>query len=135
MGTHDLSGTDYSLNAPLESMLQSEAGQAYRKPWHRLERGLRLNRLRSFVETLSTTRGLNQKESTALLQLLVKALDKKLLNSKTSILYDPEKEEITEIKPLVMHQDSQGQVLFQILEPRKAVTFRRRSEETPAPSN
>jgi hypothetical protein len=109
-------------------MLNVEAGMAYKKPWHRLERGLRLNRLRAFADSLASTRGLKPAESTALLQLLTKALDKKLLNSKTAIIYDHEKEEITEIKPLVMHQNSEGECLFQIIEPRKAVTFRKRPE-------
>jgi len=122
---------DYSLNAPLASMLESEAGQAYKKPWHRLERGLRLNRLRSFSDKFAQIRGLKPAESVALLQLLTKALDRKLLNSKTSIIYDPEKEEITEIKPLIMHQNAQGECLFQLIEPRKAVTFRKRPEQPP----
>jgi len=122
---------DYSLNAPLASMLETEAGLAYRKPWHRLERGLRLNRLRSFTDTFTTARGLKPAETAALLQLLTKALDKKLLNSKTSIIYDPEKEEITEIKPLIMHQNAEGECLFQLVEPRKAVTFRKRPEPPP----
>jgi hypothetical protein len=126
--TGDETQEDYSLNAPLASMLESEAGQAYKKPWHRLERGLRLNRLRSFADGFAQTRGLKPAESVALLTLLTKALDKKLLNSKTSILYDPEKEEITEIKPLIMHQNAQGECLFQLIEPRKAVTFRKQKE-------
>jgi len=126
--SHDISGTDYSQNDPLAEMLSVEAGMAYKKPWHRLERGLRLNRLRAFADSLASTRGLKPAESTALLQLLTKALDKKLLNSKTAIIYDHEKEEITEIKPLVMHQNSEGECLFQIIEPRKAVTFRKRPE-------
>ena len=124
----DATGEDYSLNAPLASMLETEAGLAYKKPWHRLERGLRLNRLRSFTDSFTQSRGLKPVETASLLQLLTKALDKKLLNSKTSILYDPEKEEITEIKPLIMHQNAQGECLFQLVEPRKAVTFRKRPE-------
>jgi hypothetical protein len=124
----DVTGEDYSLNAPLASMLETEAGLAYKKPWHRLERGLRLNRLRSFTDSFTQSRGLKPAETASLLQLLTKALDKKLLNSKTSILYDPEKEEITEIKPLIMHQNAQGECLFQLVEPRKAVTFRKRPE-------
>jgi hypothetical protein len=119
---------DYSLNAPLASMLETEAGLAYKKPWHRLERGLRLNRLRSFTDTFTQARGLKPAETASLLQLLTKALDRKLLNSKTSILYDPEKEQITEIKPLIMHQNAQGECLFQLVEPRKAVTFRKRPD-------
>jgi hypothetical protein len=108
-------------------MLNTEAGTAYKKPWHRLERGLRLNRIRNFTESFASTRGLKPTEQAALLQLLTKALDKKVLNSKTAVVYDLEKEEITEIKPLVMHQNSAGEALFQIMERRNAVTFRKRS--------
>lgn len=116
---------DYSTNAHLDSMLENEAGNAYKKPWHRLERGLRLNRLRNFSENLATARGLKPTETATLIQLLTKTLDNKLLNSKTSIVYDIEKEEITEIKPLVMHTDADGDCLFQIIQPRKALTFRK----------
>jgi hypothetical protein len=126
---HDTSGTviDYSVSESLEKILTSEADIAYKKPWHRLERGLRLNRLRAFTESLASTRGLKDSEKIALLTLLTKALDRKILNSKTAILYDQDKEEITEIKPLVMHQNAAGEVLFQILERRNAVTFRRKA--------
>ena len=124
---NDLSGSQYSFNESLELMLEAEAGKAYKKPWHRLERGLRLNRLRAFTEGLGVARGLKAIEQENLLTLLTKALDRKLLNSKTAVLYDAEKEEITEIKPLVMHQNASGEVLFQILERRNAVTFRRKS--------
>jgi hypothetical protein len=123
---HDLSGSQYSFNDSLEQMLTAEADTAYRKAWHRLERGLRLNRLRAFSEALAIKRSLKPVEQQNLLTLLTKALDKKLLNSKTAVVYDAEKEEITEIKPLVMHQNANGEALFQILERRNAVTFRKR---------
>ena len=130
---HDISGgTDYSMNQPLEMMLNTEAGTAYKKPWHRLERGLRLNRIRVFTEAFGTARGLKPLEQDALLSLLTKALDKKVLNSKTAVVYDLEKEEITEIKPLVMHQNAAGEALFQILERRNAVTFRKRGTSASA---
>ena len=131
---NDLSGnTQYSFNDSLEQMLSAEADTAYRKPWHRLERGLRLNRLRAFSESLTTQRGLKIVEQQNLLTLLTKALDKKLLNSKTAVIYDTEKEEITEIKPLVMHQNADGNILFQILERRNAVTFRKRPSSAEEP--
>jgi hypothetical protein len=134
--TTDLSGTDYAVNSSLEQILTAEAGTAYRKPWHRLERGLRLNRLRAFTEQLASTRSLKSGEQAALLALLTKSLDKKFLNSKTAVLYDPEKEEITEIKPLVMHQNAAGEIMFKLVERRNAVTFRRRGasvEAAPSP--
>jgi hypothetical protein len=118
---------DFAINESLQRIIEAEAGSAFKKPWHRLERGLRLNRLRAFSEDLAKKRGLKDGERTALLSLLTKSLDKKLLNSKTAVEYDMEEEQIKEIKPLVMHQSSNGEVLFQLLEKRNAVTFRKRA--------
>lgn len=118
---------DFAMNESIQRLIENEAEFAYKKPWHRLERGLRLNRLRAFVEDLGSKRGLKDTERTSLLSLLTRALDKKLLNSKTAVEYDPETESIKEIKPLVMHQSASGEVLFQLLEKRGAVTFRRRA--------
>ena len=125
---HDLSANsvDYSANESLQKMIAAEADSAYKKPWHRLERGLRMNRIRMFVEDLAMKRGFKESEKQSLLGLLMKSLDKKMLNSKTSVEYDAEEEMIKEIKPLVMHQNANGEVLFQILERRNAVTFRKR---------
>ncbi len=58
--------------------------------------------------------------------LLFKSLDKKLLNSKTAVIYDQQKEAITEIKGLVMHRSSDGTVLFQLVDKQKAITFRKK---------
>ena len=127
----DISGADYSVNESLNNMLMAEASSAYKRPWHRLDRGLRLNRIRAFAESMGKTRGLKESEQTALLTLLTKALDRKVLNSKTCVVYDMEKEEITEIKPLIMHQNAQGEILFQIMERRNAVTFRKRVASEP----
>jgi hypothetical protein len=126
--TQDISANviDFAVNDSLQRLIAAEAGVAYKRPWHRLERGLRLNRLRAFSEDLAQKRGLKDTEKQALLTLLVKSLDKKLLNSKTSVEYDQEEEGIKEIKPLVMHQAATGEVLFQLLEKRNAVTFRKR---------
>jgi hypothetical protein len=127
--THDISANhvDFSVNESLQRLIAAEAGTAYKRPWHRLERGLRLNRLRAFTEDLATKRGLKDTEKQSLLTLLTKSLDKKLLNSKTSVEYDQDEETIKEIKPLVMHQAANGDVLFQLLEKRNAVTFRKRA--------
>jgi len=127
--THDVSANsiDFAVNDSLQRLIEAEADVAYKRPWHRLERGLRLNRLRAFTEELAAKRGLKDTEKQALLTLLTKSLDKKLLNSKTSVEYDQGEEVIKEIKPLVMHQSATGEVLFQLLEKRNAVTFRKRA--------
>ena len=133
---HDISANviDFAVNDSLQKLIAAEAGAAFRRPWHRLERGLRLNRLRGFTEELAEKRSLKDGEKQTLLTLLTKALDKKLLNSKTSVEYDQEEEKIKEIKPLVMHQAATGEVLFQLLEKRNAVTFRKRGASTQEPA-
>jgi hypothetical protein len=139
---HDLSGSttifrDYSLNEGLQKLLTQESEIAFKKPWHRLERGLRLNRLRLFCETMKNTKGLQEKETTALLLLLTKALEKKVLNSKNAVIYDIETEKITEIKNLVMHQNAEGEYSFQILDKpiRNSITMRRKPDTPRLPLN
>jgi hypothetical protein len=127
----DLSGNrairfDYAVNESLAKLLDSEATVAYKKPWHRLERGLRINRLRLFCQDMTKNRQLKQEETDALFTLLMKALDKKLLNSKTAVIYEPEQEKITEIKHLVFHENAAGNAVFSLVEKRNAVTFRKR---------
>ena len=129
---HDLSGStifkDYSLNEGLQDFLNKESEIAFKKPWHRLESGLRLNRLRLFCDTMKSTKGLQEKEFNLLFQLLTKALDKKILNSKNAITYDIENEKITEIKNLVTHQNAEGEYTFQILDKpvRNSITMRKK---------
>ena len=132
--THDISGESMSEafrrtaenQESLVRFLDQDAGGAYRRQWHRLERGLRLNRLRKFSDEEAQRLNLSDAEKQNLFTLLSKSLDKKLLNSKTSVIYDSEKEKITEIKGLVMHRAAEGQMLFQLIDKQKAVTFRRK---------
>lgn len=135
--THDISGDIIAIqpttrkNIGFESdtlmeFLDQNAGDAYKRPWHRLERGLRLNRLRKFSDDEAERLHLSDFEKTNLYNLLFKSLDKKLLNSKTAVIYDQQKEAITEIKGLVMHRSSDGTVLFQLLDKQKAITFRKK---------
>jgi hypothetical protein len=137
--THDLSGEiiNEAFRKSVESQdsltrfLDAEAGGAYKRQWHRLERGLRLNRLRKFSEEEAKRLNLSDTEKNNLYQLLVKSLERKLLNSKTAVIYDLEKESITEIKGLVMHRSAEGKILFQLVDKQKAVTFRRKKTTTP----
>lgn len=131
---HDLSGEliiPQTRKVTFESdtflqFLDKDAGSAYKRQWHRLERGLRLNRLRKFSDEEAERLRLSDTEKNHLYALLAKSLDKKLLNSKTAVIYDQEKESITEIKGLVMHRNAEGTVLFQLLDKQKAVTFRKK---------
>ena len=116
------------LNAELEQFLDLNASNAYKRPWHRLERGLRLNRIRNFVEKEKERMSLTEQDTDLLKTKIEKALEKKLLNSKTCVVYDQEKEEIQEIKGLVYHKTADGRILSNIIDKKNSVTFRAKKQ-------
>lgn len=72
--------------ATLANLLEAETAAALTtKPWLRLERGLRIGKLRTFAEAYP---GLSATEKEALHAFLVKANDNKLLNTKSQITYE-----------------------------------------------
>jgi hypothetical protein len=126
----DISGTPGPWKGPtseaLESFLNAGVNEAFKRPWHRLERGLRLNRLNLFAQEEKARLSLTDDETHDLYNLLIKSLDKKILNSKSTVNYDHEKERILEIKGLVSHRNADGYNLFQIIERKsQSVTFRK----------
>ena len=72
-------------------------------------------------------------DADALFKLLSKALDRKLLNSKASVTYDPELQQITEIKGLMSHTTAQGVTKYQIIDKKPAATQKRRPSVVAAP--
>jgi hypothetical protein len=126
----DISGTPAPWKGPtseaLESFLNAGVNEAFKRPWHRLERGLRLNRLNLFAQEEKTRLSLTDDETRELYNLLVRSLDKKVLNSKSTVNYDPDRERILEIKGLVSHRSAEGHNLFQIIERKsQSITFRK----------
>ena len=68
-------------NDAFKTLLEDSAREAYVRPWHRLERGLRLNRLRFFIEEVAPQYQMTKEERDGFFLFLQKALDKKLLNT------------------------------------------------------
>ena len=116
----------------LESFLNQGVNEAFRRPWHRLERGIRLNRINLFVEEEKVRLNLSDIDTKDLHALLTKSLDKKMLNSKTNVNYDMDKERILEIKGLVMHKNAEGRNLFE--KKTASITFRKSRTTSPQPS-
>jgi len=113
--------------------LATNSEDAFTRPWHRLERGMRLNRLRKFAEDEAERFKFTDQEKNELFTMLSKAVDKKQLNSKSIVNYDVEKQKILEIKGLVFHKTADNRIIFQITE-RKAATQKRRPTAEPKPS-
>jgi hypothetical protein len=91
-----------------KTLMEDSAREAYSRPWHRIERGLRLNRLRIFVEELTPQYNLTKEEKDAFFLFLQKALDKKLLNTLKVVIYDQDKQRITAIRGLEIKRNDEG---------------------------
>ena len=95
-------------NDTFKTLLEDSAREAYSRPWHRIERGLRLNRLRIFVEDISPQFDMTKDEKDAFFNFLQKALDKKLLNTLKVVNYDQEKQRIMQIRGLDIKRNPEG---------------------------
>jgi hypothetical protein len=75
-----------TLEKTVSNMLEAEtASTLLTKPWLRLERGLRLQKYRAFMEAYP---GLTTDERASLYDFLVRANDAKQLNTKAAIHYE-----------------------------------------------
>ena len=88
----------------LTTILDDGAKEAYKRQWFRIERGLRLNRLRLYIEQLAPEHKMTEKEKKSLFLFFQESLDNKLLNTLKVVQYDPEKQQITGIKGFEMER-------------------------------
>lgn len=95
-------------DSSFKSLLEDSAREAYSRPWHRIERGLRLNRLRIFVEEIAPQFQMTDLEKENFFIFLQKALDKKLLNTLKVVNYDQEKQRIVTIRGLEIKRNPEG---------------------------
>lgn len=107
------------------AFLSTNADNAFTRPWHRLEHGLRINRIRKYVADESTQFNFSELDQQKMFDTLLKALNKKQLNSKSVVIYDTEKQAILEIKGFSYHKVADGSLQFQFSE-RKTGTLRRK---------
>lgn len=90
------------------NLLDESARDAFMRPWHRLERGLRLNRLRMYVEQMAPQCSFTVDEKANFFGFLQRALDRKLLNTHKIVNYIPEKQHIESIRGLEVRRAPDG---------------------------
>ena len=87
--------TDDTASDAFKNLLEDSAKEAYSRPWHRIERGLRLNRLRIFIEDVAPQFTMTKEEKIEHVELLESLLDKqKVLYTRMSLSDDPEAKEM-----------------------------------------
>ncbi len=99
-------------NERLKTMIEASTNDAYSRAWHRIERGLRLNRIRMFINDVATQYEMSDKERGELFEFLQKLLDKKQLNTLKVVNYDQVQQKITTIKGLEMQRDDNGTLVW-----------------------
>jgi hypothetical protein len=99
---------DLPQDESFKNLLDESAREAYARPWHRLERGLRLNRLRLYVEEVGPQCSFTKDEKDNFFLFLQKALDKKLLNTNKVVNYEPERQKIMCIRGLEVRRVPDG---------------------------
>ena len=112
-----------------KAILEDSAKEAYSRPWHRIERGLRLNRLRLFVEDISLQFHMTQDEKDAFFIYLQKALDKKLLNTLKVVQYDQETQRIKSIRGLELKRNTENILKWTISAKKKPDGTRKKKQE------
>jgi hypothetical protein len=93
----------------MESLLETidkERDARFRKPWSKLDKGSRLNRLSLYVRTEITERELTEEEGTTLKQLLIQLCEAGTLTKASDITYSEEEQRITEIKRLTYEEET-----------------------------
>lgn len=93
---------------PFRNLLDESARDAFRRPWHRLERGLRLNRLRMYVEEMAPQCSFTAAEKENFFKFLSGALDRKLLNTHKIVEYVAELQKIKTIHGMEVRRMPDG---------------------------
>jgi hypothetical protein len=110
---------------PFRNLLDESAREAFRRPWHRLERGLRLNRLRMYVEEMSAQCSFTTDEKERFFVFLQNALDRKLLNTHKIVEYLPELQKIKSVKGLEVRRTPNGEAKWGFVRAKKTDGTRR----------
>jgi hypothetical protein len=130
----DLSGaTALGFFEKTFQFLTNDADNALKRPWHKLERGLRIGRIREFVARETQRVPLNTEDSDTLFRLLLNGLDRKMLSSKAAVTYDCSTEQITEIKGLTAHTGANMRTKYQLVEKKAGTTLKRRNPPSSLP--
>jgi len=117
------------------TLLDESARDAFRCAWHKLGRGLRLNRLRIYVkEKCILAGGFTEAEEGGFFNFLQGALDRKVLNSSTIVKYSPDEQRILSIEGLEVGRRPDGTPKWGFLRIKKEGT-RRAKKQLPQPQD
>jgi len=101
---------ELSTESMLSALLDADSKTNTTLPWLRVDRGVRIKLLRAYVEKMTDY---TQAERNDIVVALVEALDKKQLNSKSQVSYEPEKG-ITDVSCLKLSKGAGNNLIIRI---------------------
>lgn len=87
-------------NLKIKELIEKEREECYLKPWNKLDKGMRLNRLKLFIQEYSEKESLTENKKKKLSHLLLTACHNSKLTKNTEVEYDTNSGIIISIKTL-----------------------------------
>ena len=87
-------------------VVKEDPNKRFMKPWNKLEKGMKLNRIIQFVETETAEKELSVDQSKELKNILFRACDSGLLNKLTEVNYNEEEACIISFKSLEFNEET-----------------------------
>ena len=84
----------------IRSLLMKEKESIYKQSWNKLDNGMKINRIKTYVDEHSINKSFNHNQKSILKDLLIKACTENKLNKNTDVEYNKETGLIEEIKHL-----------------------------------
>ena len=120
-----------NMEKGMEAFFSIENKNTLKKPWLKLDRALKIDRLRAFADVYEATPDERQR----LTQCLLSSLDRGLLKSRQIVLYNTETCKIDEVKGLTSVTTEGGLRQFKVELPRATKRRTRIPQEQPLPEN
>ena len=95
-----------SVYDEIEDIVKENPNKRFMKPWNKLEKGMKLNRIIQFVETETDEKELSVDQSKELKNILFRACDSGLLNKLTEVNYNEEEACIISFKSLEFNEET-----------------------------
>jgi len=88
--------------------LESEKEERFKKPWSKLDKGNKLNRLNLYIENEILEKELDEETSKKLSKLLINIFNKGILSKSSEIEYCTESSKIISIKNLIYDEKNKN---------------------------
>ena len=95
----------------IKKLLNKEKKHYYNQNWNKLDNGMKINRLKIFVENEKTQKNLNDKQRDNLRKILINACTSGKLNKSSDIIYNKESGTIENIKTLIFNEETKDYTL------------------------